>query len=301
MALESVDNPKPRRAATESAAVAPQPKIEKGSSGQADPAASRAEQFLVRGKSNRSLRARRSPLESILTDADRRKQILETDLAPWRMICSLEITGQQGQEIVGTGWFVGPRTLITAGHCVFDPEELGGWARQITVSPGRNGDTRPFSSVVSKSFSTTKDWLDDLEADFDYAAIHLDTDLATNIGSFGVAVLPDADFTNLLLNVSGYPVQPGNGRDQYFHANRVKAVTPRRIFYDIDTMGGQSGAPVWAYLDGSPDPVVVGIHAYGVGGTPVDLHVRANSGPRIIADVLETIQGWKNRETPTET
>jgi V8-like Glu-specific endopeptidase len=300
MALKSVDNPRPRRSALEGLEVGGvQRQVMTGSPGQADAVASRAaDQFLVRGTSSEPLRPRRSALESLLTDVDRRKQILETDLAPWRMICALEMVGPAGQQLIGTGWFIGPRTLMTAGHCVFDPDELGGWARQITITPGRNGDRRPFPSAVSTSFSTTDRWLEAQDADFDYAAIHLDTDVGTPIGAFGVAVLPDAELTDRMLNVSGYPLDPGNGTEQYFHANRVKALTPRRIFYDIDTLGGQSGSPVWAYLDGSNDPVVVGIHAYGVGGVPAGLGVQANSGPRILAEVMDVIHGWMQRAAP---
>ena len=105
-------------------------------------------------------------------------------------------------------------------------------------------------------------------------------------------MLPDEALKNRLVNVSGYPFEPGEGKAQYFHANRVKALTGRRLFYDIDTMGGQSGSPVWAYEEGSDVPVVVAIHAYGVGGVPNGLNVVANSGPRVLPEVLEVIRGW---------
>jgi glutamyl endopeptidase len=113
------------------------------------------------------------------------------------------------------------------------------------------------------------------------------------VGTFAIGVLPDAELANRLVNVSGYPVVPGNGRLQYFHANRVKALTPRRVFYDVDTMGGQSGSPVWVYLDKSDIPTVVGIHAYGVGGVPASLGgLAANSGPRILPEVMDVMKGW---------
>lgn len=264
-----------------------------------DDAKSRASQFLVVGKRSQPLRQPGNVFESILGDVDRRKQILETDLTPWRMICSLEIVSANGLDYVGTGWFVAPRTVMTAGHCVFDPVELGGWARQITVIAGRNGD-KSLGQTTSKKFSTTDRWLAAQDPDFDYAAIHLDTDLGTAAGSFGLGALPDTDLSSRLVNVSGYPVSPGNGQFQYFHANRVKAVTARRLFYDVDTMGGQSGSPVWAYLDDdTAKPVVVGIHAYGVGGTPAAMHLVANSGPRILPEVLPVIKGWIQKGTPT--
>ena len=300
--LKSVDNPTVRLAALESqeASDGVQREVVTGNQGQAGDGQSRAGlQYLVRGTRSQPLRQARTILESILGDIDRRKQILETELLPWRMIGSLEIVSQNGLPYVGTGWFIAPRTVITAGHCVFDPVELGGWARQITVIPGRNGDAvTPFPTETSTRFSTTDRWLDAQDPDFDYAAIHLDTDLAATVGTFGVGVLPDEELKDRLVNVSGYPVSPGNGREQYFHANRVKALTARRLFYDIDTLGGQSGSPVWTYMDGEEDPIVIGIHAYGVGGVPADMHLVANSGPRILPDVLEVMRGWIARGTP---
>jgi glutamyl endopeptidase len=295
MPLKSVDSPRPSGRES-GAAVSSSPKrdVVTGNTGTSDSQPSRAsEQFLVKGTSERPLkRPRSSPLESILGDTDRRKQILETELTPWRMICALEIESQSGAAFVGTGWFAGPRTVITAGHCVFDPVELGGWAKKITVIPGRNVDKKPFQSASSSSFSSTDRWQESQDADFDYGVIHLSSDLGASVGSFSVGVLPDTALKNRLVNVSGYPFEPGEGKAQYFHANRVKALTGRRLFYDIDTMGGQSGSPVWAYEEGSDVPVVVAIHAYGVGGVPANLNVVANSGPRVLPEVLEVIRGW---------
>jgi|SRR5688572_8218253 len=296
--LKSVDNPRPRRSPFESMRAGEggqsQREIIGGTRARDGEKASRASvQFLVRGTRPEPLRRPGNVFESILGDVDRRKQILETEMSPWRMICSLNIVSETGLEYVGTGWFASPRTVITAGHCVFDPIELGGWTQRITVTPGRNGDAgSPFPATTSSSFSTTDRWLEAQDPDFDYAAIHLDTDLGTQVGTFGVGVLPDDELKGRLVNVSGYPVSPGDGRFQYFHANRVKALTARRLFYDVDTLGGQSGSPVWAYLDDSQDPVVIGIHAYGVGGSPAELNIVANSGPRILPEVLEVIRGW---------
>jgi glutamyl endopeptidase len=295
MQLKSIDSPAASgRETAATVSASPKRDVVTGATGSADGQPSRAaEQFLVKGKSERPMkRPRSSGIETILGDLDRRKQILETELTPWRMICALEIESQTGAAFVGTGWFAGPRTVITAGHCVFDPIELGGWARKITVVPGRNEDKKPFKTASSSSFSSTDRWQQAQDPDFDYGVIHLATDLGADVGSFSVGVLPDEALQNRLVNVSGYPFEPGQGKAQYFHANRVKALTGRRLFYDIDTMGGQSGSPVWAYEEGSDIPVVVAIHAYGVGGVPNGLNVVANSGPRVLPEVLEVIRGW---------
>jgi glutamyl endopeptidase len=299
MPIKSVDNPRVHRAIIESLEPASTLRdVRPATAGTAPDGRSRAaEQLLVRG-TRETPAPRRSILESILGAVDRRQQILETDLSPWRMICALEIKSKTGSAYIGTGWFVGPRTVVTAGHCVFDPVELGGWATKITVTPGRNG-AGASKAEASAAFSTTDLWQKDQNPDFDYGVIHLNSDLGTETGSFGIAVLPDAELQNRLVNVSGYPVDPGNGQFQYFHSSRVRATTERRLLYDVDTVGGQSGSPVWAYLDGSTDPVVVAIHAYGIGGVPAGLFVAANSGPRIIPEVLDVIRGWAGADVKT--
>jgi V8-like Glu-specific endopeptidase len=67
-------------------------------------------------------------------------------------------------------------------------------------------------------------------------------------------------------------------------------VTERRVFYDADTFGGQSGAPVWIHEDEDAPPLAIGIHAYGIGGSPDGLE--ANSAPRLIPEVVEQIRRW---------
>lgn len=232
-----------------------------------------------------------SALETILGD-DERVRITDTENAPWRMICSLVIRGPTA-TMIGTGWFAGPRTIITAGHCVFHPK-MGGAAEEITIYPGRDGQRSPYGQLTSKRFSTTKEWLDTLAQDFDYAAIHLGPEaeeITKTTGWFSTTVLNDAALKNQCVNVSGYPGDKGlgvlRGSEQWFHAKQVVSLTPLRIFYDVDTMAGQSGAPTW--MQTPEGPRVVGVHAYGAS---VATGVKTNSAPRITAEVFEMIKGW---------
>lgn len=112
------------------------------------------------------------------------------------------------------------------------------------------------------------------------------------MGWFAIDALGDGELARRKVNVSGYPGKPGFGKEQWFHSNGVLHTTQRRIFYDVDTSGGQSGAPVWIYPDDSDTPLVVAIYAYGVGGTPANLQIEANSAPRVTTDVLALIKGW---------
>ncbi len=231
--------------------------------------------------------------ESILA-ADDRVLVASTGEAPWRMICSLEIFAGDLQ-FVGTGWLAGPSTVVTAGHCVIDEQSMGGWATEIRVTPGRNGTDRRFGSFISRSFSSVSGWVVGKDRDQDYGAIHLAEPIGDELGWFDTAALPTSTLNGAHVNVSGYPADKGNGSEQHYHADKVIRAENRRIFYEVDTFGGQSGAPVFLLADASSRPMVVGIHAYGVGGTPTHFGFSANSGPRITPEVKGVLQEWTNR------
>jgi glutamyl endopeptidase len=237
-----------------------------------------------------------SPLESVI-GIDQRVRVLDTDLAPWRMICALRMRGRSGGTTIGTGWLIGPRTVLTAGHCVYSTRFFGGWADTIEVIPGLNGPgtddaARPYGSVTSRRFSSVERWTVNEDADFDIGCIHLDQPLGEKVGWFAIGVLPADELTGYLVNISGYPADRGQGNEQYHAANRVLRCTDRRVFYEVDTFGGQSGAPVWIHTGPGEPPLAVAVHAYGIGGTPSTLGITANSAPRIIPEVFETLVSW---------
>lgn len=294
-AMSWSSSPKPAAAGMENAAVFPVLETT-GSRGSADPVITpTTQEFLVHGKTPDRLKttAFRVGSETVIGKDDR-ILVSETDKHPWRMIASLGLTPKPPftSSFIGTGWFIGPRTLLTAGHCVFSDSDYGGWIGSISVSPGRNGTNRPFGPVVATRFSSLDEWRVSANPDFDIGCIHLDTPLGDKVGYFRIASLTDEQLKDALLNISGYPGDRDNGERQYFHANRVLHTSARRIYYDIDTYGGQSGSPVWVQDGPEADPVAVGVHAYGVGGTASNLQITANSGPRLIPEVVQTIREW---------
>lgn len=256
-----------------------------------------AKRLLVRGKGelNKSLvvsdlRVVKSPSESVIFQDDR-TQVLDSETLPWRMICSLKINGSVGGGI-GTGWFAGPKTIITAGHCVFHPN-LGGWAKEIVIFPGRFESEIPFPKnpaypkpIVSRRFSAVKGWTEDLNTDFDYAAIHIDDPVGNETGWFSMAVLDNDALKGQLVNVAGYPADRDFGRNQYFASDKIEKVQSNRFFYAADTYGGQSGGPAWIQ-NGEEQPIVVGIHSYGVGGS-----FTLNSATRITNEVFQILKEW---------
>lgn len=221
-------------------------------------------------------------LESVI-GTDDRELVPDTTISPWRRNCALRIKSKSGQAYVGTGWFIGPRTVMTAGHCVYLHDD-GGWPASIEVIPGMDGVNRPYDSQVSTRFRSVDGWIQEQSSESDYGAILLDEDTGNRTGWFAFTNLSDEELLSVDANIAGYPADKDNATRQYFHARRILSLTPRRLQYDIDTFGGQSGSCIWLNLNG--ERVAVGIHT--TGGS------RGNSGTRIYKEVFDNMKLWKN-------
>lgn len=215
---------------------------------------------------------------------DDRTRVDTVTAPPWRMIAKLLITAGDGGKYVGTGWFIAPRTLVTAGHCVFS-NRTGGWAKSIQVVPGMNGRNRPFGTASSATFRSVSGWTQGAKPAFDYGAIILpkSAPLGDKVGYFGFSALKSATLRNLLVNTSGYPADKSVGT-QWYNGGRITNVQRNQFDYMIDTFGGQSGSPVWKYSHSTGTRQVVGIHNYG--GC-------ANKASRITKEAYQVISNWK--------
>jgi V8-like Glu-specific endopeptidase len=219
--------------------------------------------------------------EIVIGDDDR-TPIPDPTLAPWCHICALRIRSSSGTEYVGTGWLSGPSTVMTAGHCVYLHDD-GGWPASIRVIPALNGTVEPVGDVTSSVFRATDGWVQDRDTGCDYGAIQLaGSGMGTQAGWFDVGAANDDKLAAAIANISGYPYDLDRATRQYFHARKIMSVGARRLFYDIDTFGGQSGSPIFINDDGRR--IVVGVHTTGSG--------TSNSGTRITPDVLQNIVAW---------
>lgn len=246
-----------------------------------------SDKLIVRGKATSPLVQKTAYGQSLLISGqDRRSRVLDTMFSPWRLICSLKISCKDGSEYVGTGWIAGPRLIITAGHCVYNESYDGGWANEITIIPGRDGSNEPFGSFKSTKLHSVKEWVDSGDENNDIGAIILESDIGSDIGFFAFGAYPNSDLESQLINISGYPGSV-YGEEQMHHANRISNTTKYKLYYDIDTEGGQSGSPVWFYNDDNK-AVVIGIHSNGAGYA-----ISANSGVRITNSLAKQIAEWR--------
>jgi glutamyl endopeptidase len=226
------------------------------------------------------------PVAETVHGPDDRVHITNTSIYPWRAHASLLITARDNSMWIGTGWFIGPHTLMTAGHVVFIKNSgvpgRDGWVRSIQVMPGRNGSSLPYGSVTSSNFRSVTGWTTSGDENYDYGAIIIPTELGSTVGWFGFGVYSDSDLLSAVGNISGYPGDKPAGT-QWYDSRRIASVNSRKVYYDIDTAGGQSGSAVYRIINGGRYGIAV--HAYGGATT--------NSGTRIVSPVYNNMVAWK--------
>ena len=226
------------------------------------------------------------PIAEIVHGDDDRVRINNTSPYPWRVHASLLITARDNSMWIGTGWFIGPHTLATAGHVVYIKNSgvpgRDGWVRRIQVMAGRNGNTLPYGSVTSSNLRTVVGWANNGDQNYDYGAIITPTNLGNTVGWFGFGAYSDPTIRASVGNLSGYPSDKPSGT-QWYDAHRIASVTNRKVFYDIDTAGGQSGSAVYRIVSGGRYGFAV--HAYGGATT--------NSGTRITTPVFNNFVAWR--------
>ena len=220
---------------------------------------------------------------TVVIGDDDRVPVADPTAFPWQAICFLAITAADGSPLRATGWLAGPRLVVTAGHCVYR-HERGGWARSVEVVPGRNGGDHRFGTfaVPRADLRSVIGWTERHDHDFDYGALLLPRSLAGEVGFFGFEVASDDALRSQPWNLGGYPDdrEPGT---LWWHARRIEIVSTNTLLYNIDTFGGQSGAPLWRNDAGGP--LVAGVHSGERSG--------ANQAVRISPSVHANLRSWK--------
>jgi V8-like Glu-specific endopeptidase len=220
--------------------------------------------------------------------ADQRQIRLATTSYPWRALTAILNPGSTTSRCSGV--LVGPRHVLTAGHCLY---RNGAWFSNQKVAPGMSGvGNFPNGLKNHQWYYITQGWLNDEDPENDLGVLILEDKSSTaNLGWFGTQVSDGASAWNFgypgwWRTCAASPSPPQCSNFLYGMSGYADKESDWFLTYSIDTQPGQSGSPVYRWNNG--DRRVIGVHAYGAGSSGV------NWAKRLRGTTINTICSWIN-------
>lgn len=177
-----------------------------------------------------------------IIDEDNRTEVTETTTAPYASMTYIK-TGKSW----GSGAVIGKNTVLTAGH-IADNIVDDFASENIYVAPGRSGAKYPYGKFKITAIHFPEEYAADPNSDSDLAVINIAPNAAGE--SIGDVVTPLAlKVTNHAeigtpITVTGYPQDKAHAT-MWTDTGRVVQHLGKRLFHDADTIGGQSGSPIY--------------------------------------------------------
>ncbi|GMH45431.1 hypothetical protein BSKO_13388 [Bryopsis sp. KO-2023] len=177
-----------------------------------------------------------------------------------------------------TGTLVGPCHVLTAGHCVFDPQTRN-WSRNLGFTPGRTGSDiwPPHGRAEYRDKQVMIGWQLLSNYSSDIGLIILDRPIGHRAGTMNFGAGHDGE--TVALNMAGYPNDKGNGQLWFdFCEGAYFSYSPRVVYHQCTPDNGNSGSPLWVYKRKSGFREVRGVHTGLVSDVSVFLTDPSGSG-----------------------
>lgn len=252
---------------------------------------------------------------------DSRVRLQPTTSWPWRTVADLGNC---------TATFVGPRHIVTAGHCLYNRTKAA-WSSSFTVAPGRDAATFPYPTTKMPPapgqtgwYFTPQGWRATDPAggasQYDMGIVVVPDRLGDLVGWMGYGALGAAELKDGERHyLRGYPLcesqtdPDGDGKGERIDepnpcvtnalygavACSVGSISVpdadgwnRRATHGCDASAGNSGSSLYTYLNG--DPMVVMIHTTSTcGADPGDpLCTAADTHPLVATRITPEYRGW---------
>jgi V8-like Glu-specific endopeptidase len=213
---------------------------------------------------------------------DDRVQIANTKVYPFSAIGYLESKDVKGQYESCSATLIGPSTVLTAAHCLYN-HEAGGWQEDMLFVPGLNGSTAadaPFGAYEYDQAYVIQGFIDNYQGYYgsvlpwDIGIITLKQPIGNNLGWLGYNNYDNlGDFT---ANIVGYPGDKPAGTMWRSTCDVLaENIGDGYLQYDCDTFPGSSGSAVYAYDQSAKARVIVGVNV--AESTDANTAVRINA------------------------
>ena len=221
---------------------------------------------------------------------DGRNRITPTTGFPWNTIVKLYMTAPDASTWVGSGAIVDDFHVLTAGHCVYFPDNGDDWATSIRIVPAMDDLDDPYGEAWATGLRSYTGWTVSNSPEHDWGLITLDRNVGTYTGWMGRTMdsAASAIYTQIM-NVAGYPTDLDSGHNMYWDSDAGDGATYNNHYYWADTAPGMSGGPVWRYVSGNR--YIMTVHAYGRGGTD------SNYGTRLNPDKYNQLYDWLQEDS----